>query len=298
MAAIDALLHVQQTAAEAQQDFQNSPINSGFLLTGLLHCLSSMGCAASLGEADLFRIIERFHWHRTVLQEVAAILAGRDQASGLPSSDTYDICKHGLLSEDPVLRMTTLLLLQSGRPTSEVLRKALEVERVPLTPQDARDKNMHLRRLGIIMKSQDKVVTEELEIGLFYLIAMLKVNFKPLWSEAIEVIAGISEAQPSVQALIWQILSKELHQLAEVDMRASAPLGVPHWGLAFSDSSVPSSVASWRQDDLSCTTFTRWSGVYLHKVHHFLELSKAESRTLDQRHIQVGSSVVLLACFF
>lgn len=292
LAAIHALIQAHDNAAAAQQEFQRSPINTSFLLSALLHCLSTIDSAASLTEADLLRILERFHWHRSVLQEVAGIVVNHGQDIVFPADDIYAICKNGLLSENPEIRLNTLLLLQRGWPTSETIRRALDVERVPLTPQDARDKNMQLRRLGAVAKNLDELANNEMEMALLYLFAMMKVNFKPLWSETIEVIAEISKTRPSSQTLIWRILSQELQAVAAQDMRALVACGVPPWGDSASEELTHTKVALWRQGDLFCTAFTRWSVAYAQNVGHFLELSTPAPRTVDQRQIQVSHFVI------
>lgn len=236
---------------------------------------------------DLVRIIELYHWHRTVISQVASIVSLRSAVPEPHASRVYAACKFGLLSEDASLRTSTLVLLKHRSVSSEIVNQALEVERVPLTPQDARDKNMHLRRLGIALKALDNGNSEDVEIGLLYSFAMLKVNFKPLWSEAIDVISEVHKALPSSQSLIWRILSEQLGHLARSDMRDSSPPAGSAWAAQEAKTSIQSSIAQWRQNDLICTALTRSLSKYSNSVVRFSELSQLGPRTHNDKEIQV-----------
>lgn len=294
--AIKTLIQAHETSSQAQQEFQITPVNSGAILSSFLHCLSSIGLAASLLEDDLVRIVEVYHWHRTVLSEISSIVALRDPIAEQYASRVHAACVRGLLSEDASMRTSILVLLKHRTSTSEIVSQALEVEGVPLTPQDAREKTMHLRRLGIALKNIDESNSEDIEVGLLYTFAMLKVNFKPLWSEAIDVISNLSKARPSAQTLIWRLLLEQLNELAQADMRDSVPSAGPIWATLPEDYSTQSSMAQWRQNDLVCTAFTSNLNKYGDSLVRFLELSRAKLRTYTAKEIQVRYFAGALEC--
>lgn len=74
-----------------------------------------------------------------------------------------------ITSGDSDLRRSSLRLLLAASPDSEVIKRALEVEMTPLTIQDAREKNQHIRRLGVLLKTADPDCSDFL-IGVRYTI--------------------------------------------------------------------------------------------------------------------------------
>jgi U3 small nucleolar RNA-associated protein 20 len=173
----------------------------------------------------------------------------------------YTACKEGLLSQDPSIRENTLILLRHRGTSSSVIDKALEVEHTPLTAQAAREKTMHLRKLGITMKSIEPT-SEEFEIGLLYCFAMLKVNFKPLWSEAISVLSELHKAHANgAQDLIWSTLYSQLAGVVDWEANLSLTVTGPVWAQN-SDESARVETASWQQGEFRCTAFMRWASTF------------------------------------
>lgn len=284
--AIELLSRIHNSEVEAREDFQRTPVNSAAILSTFLHCLSSMSQATALPDNIVLDLLKVYYWHRAVLSALASLVSVRPSLPEASIAEVYKVCKHGLLSEDASIRMSTLIILEHRTKTSEIIRKALDVERIPLTPQDAREKTMHLRRLGICLKQAEEG-SDDIEIGLLYSFGMLKVNFKPLWAEAIDVVSELCKARPSSQPLIWSILSKQLYNLAEVDMRDSEASGASPW-LPENEHPPPhSALASWRSKDLICTAFLRLTSTFDEGTIRFSELVSSNNRKKSLADIEV-----------
>lgn len=284
--AINVLVAVHSTSEDAQQEYQSTPTNSAVLLSAFLKCLASISATRNLSDEAVVRIAEIYHWHRTTLQILSSIVSSRDALPSPLARKVFIACKGQLLSEDSVIRQSVLRLLEHQHQASTIVKEALETEDVPLTPQDARDKNMHLRRLGIALKAVDGV-SDDFEVGILYSFAMLKVNFKPLWSEAIDVIGEACKLKSDAQPIVWRILSEQLHMIANQDLREDAQITAPSWAVSSAETSGPPYMAAWRQHDLTCTAYSRLAGKFLDKSNRYAALAKTDSRTLSARDIQV-----------
>ncbi|BGP21593.1 armadillo-type fold domain containing protein [Rhodotorula toruloides] len=171
--------------------------------------------------ASVESIVAHFAWHRRVMHGLSALSLARLASDRSPEARKviYDAILPNLLSEDSILRRSSLEIAQTLYPQNEapvaadLIAKCIEVEDMPLTVQGAREKSMKVRKLGIVANSQlgKEGSTEELEpvleIVLRYLTAMLKVNFKPIWPEAISAIALLSSRFPDA---VWSICSRQL----------------------------------------------------------------------------------------
>ncbi|EGU13301.1 hypothetical protein RTG_00465 [Rhodotorula toruloides ATCC 204091] len=166
-------------------------------------------------------IIAHFAWHRRVMHGLSSLSLARLASDRSPEARKaiYDAILPNLLSEDSVLRRSSLEIAQTLYPENEapvaadLIAKCIEVEDMPLTVQGAREKSMKVRKLGIVANSQlgKEGSAEELEpvleVILRYLTAMLKVNFKPIWPEAISALALLSSRFPDA---VWSICSRQL----------------------------------------------------------------------------------------
>ncbi|KAL7340922.1 armadillo-type protein [Rhodotorula toruloides] len=171
--------------------------------------------------ASVESIIAHFAWHRRVMHGLSSLSLARLASARSPEARKaiYDAILPNLLSEDSVLRRSSLEIAQTLYPANEapvaadLIAKCIEVEDMPLTVQGAREKSMKVRKLGIVANSQlgKEGSTEELEpvleVVLRYLTAMLKVNFKPIWPEAISALALLSSRFPDA---VWAICSRQL----------------------------------------------------------------------------------------
>jgi hypothetical protein len=106
-------------------------------------------------------------------RELAVLLLSLDSINLIAfcSDDASSSIRHilpNILSEDKLLRSATLDLLEKLAP-HPIVAVAREAEAVPLAVHSARERNMHVRKLGITAKSLSSDSTE-LEIAIRYLI--------------------------------------------------------------------------------------------------------------------------------
>lgn len=285
--AIEALVWAKKTVEDVRIDFKASPANSAAVLAALLKCLLGLKQARRLEDASLIRIVTMYHWHKGVIAILASMVRGREPFTASMASEIYKSIKQGLLSESSTIRLSTLLLLEHRDLRSAVVRQALEVERVPLTPQEAREKTMHLRRLGTNLKTADEG-SEDLEMGFLYLLAMLKVNFRPLWSEAIDIICELSKTGGTSQKLLWQLISEQLHMVAKHSTSSGAAEDSPAWAQrAVQLDSIPE-ISAWRQQDLMCTAFSRLSSCFNSSCREYRELEGSGRRSTTHQDLEVS----------
>ncbi|GAA5897320.1 hypothetical protein JCM6882_001857 [Rhodosporidiobolus microsporus] len=169
--------------------------------------------------ASVQSMIANFAWHRQVMSGISSLSLARlasDQSADARKA-VYDAILPNLLSEDAALRRASLEIALTLFPPSEapvaadLVAKCIEAEDMPLTVQGAREKSMKLRKMGIVANAQlgkgEEDVKPALDVVVRYLTAMLKVNFKPLWPEAVQALATLSERYPDA---VWTVTSRQL----------------------------------------------------------------------------------------
>ncbi|GAA5866298.1 hypothetical protein JCM3774_006608 [Rhodotorula dairenensis] len=215
-------------SAEARVAYLVSPANPAQVLgttlaafAGISSRLKKPSSALETLSASVEAIIANFAWHRQVMHGLSNLSLARlaSDRSEAARSAVYASILPNLLSEDSVLRRSSLEIALSLYPESEtptaadLIQKCIEVEDMPLTVQGAREKSMKVRRLGIVANGQlgkegsTEPVEPVLEIVLRYLTAMLKVNFKPIWPEAIGALQLLSGRFPEQ---VWAVTSRQL----------------------------------------------------------------------------------------
>ncbi|GAA5862548.1 hypothetical protein JCM1840_004222 [Sporobolomyces johnsonii] len=164
-------------------------------------------------------MIVNFSWHRQVMHGIASLSLARLASDRSPAARTsiYDAILPNLLSEDALLRLSSLQIAATLFPAEEtpvaadLVAKCIEAEEMPLSVQGAREKSMKLRKLGLVANGQLGRDGEDekpaLDVVVRYLTAMLKVNFKPLWPEAIGALQLLSQRFPDT---VWTVCSRQL----------------------------------------------------------------------------------------
>ncbi|XP_034382098.1 small subunit processome component 20 homolog isoform X2 [Cyclopterus lumpus] len=98
-----------------------------------------------------------------------------------------------------------------------VFAMCLQAELVPASVQDYRDKLLHLRKLrhDLVQRSLPRGPPGTFQqVPLGYLIAMLYVNFKPLWEAVIELL--VSHARGMDNKDFWRVYHKHLEMVAGI----------------------------------------------------------------------------------
>uniref|UniRef100_A0A3Q3KPS7 UTP20 small subunit processome component n=1 Tax=Mastacembelus armatus TaxID=205130 RepID=A0A3Q3KPS7_9TELE len=134
--------------------------------------------------------------------------------------ELYHILHANLSSNISMIRLLTLRILSQFEaelpPQPEnvevqpVFAVCLQAELVPASVQDYRDKLLHLRKLrhDLVQRS----LPQGPPVPLRYLIAMLFVNFRPLWDAVIELL--VSHARGMDNKDFWKVYYEHLEMVA------------------------------------------------------------------------------------
>lgn len=172
-----------------------------------------------------------------------------------------------------MLRTAAIKILAQSAPDAEALQLCLDAEAMPLTIQDAREKAIAIRKIGV-SASKLAASSPDFDLALRYLIAMLKVNFKPLWSEAISAIANMAKNRKSADASsIWAILYSELLQATTAASQnpLASTEAVP-WAETAADSQQIT--ADSLTSDLRCTSHDRITQAFQMNIVRFSDSSQ------------------------
>jgi U3 small nucleolar RNA-associated protein 20 len=193
-----------------------------------------------------------------------------------------------VLSEDSMLRTAAIKILAQSAPDAEALQLCLDAEAMPLTIQDAREKAIAIRKIGV-SASKLAASSPDFDLALRYLIAMLKVNFKPLWSEAISAIANMAKNRKSADASsIWAILYSELLQATTAASQnpLASTEAVP-WAETAADSQQIT--ADSLTSDLRCTSHDRITQAFQTNIVRFSDSSQDGSAGKFSSFAEVSS---------
>lgn len=132
----------------------------------------------------------------------------------LQSNFSSNISKIRLLSLRIMSNFEADLPAQGEDSTSvqTVFRICLQAEQIPATVQDYREKLLHLRKLRHDLVQPCLPRGPFHEIPLRYLIAMLFVNFRPLWDAVIDLL--VSHAKEMDNKSFWKVYYEHLEMVA------------------------------------------------------------------------------------
>ncbi|KAK4057573.1 U3 snoRNP protein [Microbotryomycetes sp. JL221] len=207
------------TQTKAVEEFESSPANCSQILAVLLQTVSDVAAQRLIPHAR--DILDGFSWHRGVMSSVANLgiftTASTTTTSTIEDNQLFSNVLRNLLSEDSSLRLSSLRIVLAFFPIDkgysievDLINKCIEVEQMALTVIGAREKSMKIRKIGIVAHAQLDNVQEPnsiVNVIVRYLTAMLKLNFKPVWPEAIQALSLLAEKYPEV---VWRISSKQL----------------------------------------------------------------------------------------
>lgn len=206
------------------------PINQTLLISTILDVTHRLfvGGHTSVFSVVLNRlpfIVSVWGWHRGILEFVRAMLKDSlGRCSVVLSFDSmYEWLKPALLSESDVIRRLAIEILLAvstpGSPLEALLKQCLKVEEVALLVENARIRQMHIRKLAIMVKSGQNLTPDSAaaDIAQRILIAQLKVNFQPLWEESAKALTDLND---KYHANFWRLVWSQL----ELCLQASPQL--------------------------------------------------------------------------
>uniref|UniRef100_A0A3P9K9E8 UTP20 small subunit processome component n=1 Tax=Oryzias latipes TaxID=8090 RepID=A0A3P9K9E8_ORYLA len=249
--ALEALVHLILTKAPPPTDgalaFETYPLLGLFVARQALSCLLSLDGSAhilSLLGVDAVNSVLKFP------SDASALLLGDLYYTRLSLCGVSEHLSHNALLElyqllhanlsSNVSKQIRLLTLRifcqfeaelpaqvEGEESAEVqpvFAVCMQAELVPASVQDYRDKLLHLRKLrhDLVQRSlpNGPPGTFQQQVPLRYLIAMLFVNFRPLWDAVIELIRSHARGMGSKD--FWEIFHEHLEMvagLAEKELR-------------------------------------------------------------------------------
>ncbi|KAJ1025144.1 hypothetical protein NDA16_002650 [Ustilago loliicola] len=183
---------------------------------------------------SLARVIRCASWHKGTLRGLSKYLASCSarQRPQLPKMDeVLEPLSDAVMSSDPVLRFAALEILSlieakelQGHGT--FIDKLVEVERTPLGVATIRDRNVRMRSVGrdlgraaAVYKAADvpRFALRD-TLVLRYIVANLKVNLRPVWSEAIKTVSDIvGSGQREAEDTLFRIAIAELEAGRQLD---------------------------------------------------------------------------------
>ncbi|KAM9846103.1 small subunit processome component 20 homolog [Aulostomus maculatus] len=217
-----------------------------FVATQALTCLLTLDGSAQLVAVDkVTSILRKFP------TDLSALLFGdlyytRLSLSGASEhlshnalQEVYQILKGNLSSNVSKIRLLTLRILSHFEPelppqpeaeenaeVQPVFAVCLQAELVPASVQDYREKLLHLRKLrhDLVQRSLPQGPHGSFQqVPLRYLIAMLFVNFRPLWDPVIDLLG--SHARGMDNKDFWVVYHEQLDTvagLAEKELQADS----------------------------------------------------------------------------
>nr|CDI55225.1 potential u3 snornp protein utp20p fragment [Melanopsichium pennsylvanicum 4]SNX83942.1 related to UTP20 \ len=250
---LDGLLSDAYFASQEQvRASYNEHIINPALLAGLaLECLAILqerssgkdfeATAKQLKERlSILQIVQCASWHRGTLHGLSKYLAScptrfRPQLPKL--SEVSEPLSDAIMSSDPVIRLAALeilSLIESGEldGNGTFVDKLAEVERTPLSVASIRDRNVRMRSVGrdlgraaaMYKSAEVQRFAQRDALVLRYIVANLKVNLRPVWSEAIKTVSDIvGSGQRSAEDTLFGIAIVELEagrQLNTAELRS------------------------------------------------------------------------------
>lgn len=185
-------------------------------------------------QLSIQQVVQCSAWHRGALNGLSKYLAScparlRPQLPRL--ADVFEPLSAAIMSSDPLIRVSALEIFSlieaeelSGNTT--FIGKLVEVERTPLSVASIRDRNVRVRSVGrdvgraiAVYKAADLQRNAQRDtLILRYLVANLKLNLRPVWSEAIKAVTDIVESgHREIENSLFQIAIAELESGQRLD---------------------------------------------------------------------------------
>ncbi|PLW07629.1 hypothetical protein PCANC_26290 [Puccinia coronata f. sp. avenae] len=215
-----------------------TPINRTMLLSTMMNVARRLGTTEESRLRTMFMdrlpfIVGVWGWHRGILTTVLDICQDAQNSSSMALSfdSIYQPLKPALLSESHVIRRLTLEVLLTTSPPAPTLEalltQCLKIENTPLLVENARIRQMHIRKLSTMAQAHDEAVSssEAIDMVQRILIAQLKVHFQPLWEESMLALTNLNtKYHANFWTLVWSQLDLCLRDSAELYFTPRAQL--------------------------------------------------------------------------
>lgn len=128
------------------------------------------------------------------------------------------------MSADSSLRLSTLKVLAASG--NEIWETCVEIESSEMSLRNVRERTMAIAKLSRAITSSSEV--PQIQSVITYLVAQLKVNFRPVYAETITALSALSSRYSES---IWSVIWSELERTNAADCTTAVDLGVvnPSW---------------------------------------------------------------------
>ena len=144
--------------------------------------------------------------------------------------------------------------------TSEIWAQCLEVEKAGMSLKNVRERTTQIARLGRLLTTvtgDNNELEKVISMAIRFLVAQLKINFRPIYTETITVLSSFGRKQGSeLWTVIWSELEKTFaaETATILDFSSSRPI----WGTQQSSRVVEkSSGVDEAEKEFSCHAFER-----------------------------------------
>lgn len=194
------------------------------------------GVEQTLVDRDTINVlITQYHWCREVLEQVALLV---EHWPELPiATKSVEALYPNIMSADSSLRLSSIKIASvQVRSTSEQAREIWElceqVELAEMSLKNVRERTAHIARLGrhlvALPSDATDIASQTAKFAIKYLIAQLKVNFRPVWAETVTALTALA-ARHSED--IWTVVWEEISKTISTQQTVMPDLGVvnPEW---------------------------------------------------------------------
>lgn len=188
---------------------------------------------AYLVDTDLLNVLLRhWHWSREVMAQVADFAEHWPEESNLNSADV-DLVLPNVMSADSSLRLSSLKVLavaSANADATAIWNQCKQIELSEMSFQNARERTTQVARLGrqLDSLSNKEEVASTIKSAITYLIAQLKVNFRPVWAEIVTALTALAKGHTET---IWTVVWEELQRtiVSEEVIMPDLDVTYPQW---------------------------------------------------------------------
>lgn len=180
-------------------------------------------------------IIRQWHWSREILEQSSLFVEHWPEVT-LDAADVEALYPN-VMSADSSLRLSSLKILTRYSQTvseqaADIWTLCKTVETAEMSLRNVRERTSHIARLGrhlvAVPADAGGEVVETVKHAIRYLVAQLKVNFRPVWAETVTTVTTLTGKYSED---IWAVVWGELEKTVSTDQMVVPDLGVenPEW---------------------------------------------------------------------
>ncbi|ODN80830.1 hypothetical protein L202_02973 [Cryptococcus amylolentus CBS 6039] len=193
------------------------------------------------------KVIEKWSWSREIMRSVVPHIERWATEIGLPHDQTLEHFMPNIMSADSQLRLSSLQVLNAIAPTQplhsnpeecttslhHIYNHCVQIESSEMTLRNVRERTTEISRLTralAALPSKELLPANVLAAVVAYITSQLKVNFRPIYPEAIATLSSIAEQHKEI---VWETLWSELQKTNSSSAAIAVDLDIeyPEWAL-------------------------------------------------------------------